>query len=421
MKDTLQPVEIRPDRKRAAWEAALRSQALDRSEQLKSFLRYVCEKDLEGKASELTEYAIGVDALGRTPDFSPHEDSIVRNRAYALRKKLDEFYEGEGAAEPIRVELPKGSYVPKYWERGAIPAPVILPLRPAWRLPLLTGLLGLIVGAAAIWLWQRDRWMPAPHAAMRQVWGSLVDGREPVLLCIATPATTFLREYPIAKPKVPGIYPVDGPIADWYRRMRKPEGAPYLFQVPTGNSPLWGDAAAALRIGQNLTGYGIPTDMVAERLIALPALRNRGVVYLATAEYSDLAKTLLRELPLQLRFDATAGDHVPLEVDAGGKILQRFPVVRMPDELREVYGLLTFLPSEGDGQRSRRSLVVSGITSAGTLAAAEFATSPVHLENLLRKSGGLAAGPKGILQVLVKVRSNRTLPLHFEYATHRLI
>jgi hypothetical protein len=39
-----------------------------------------------GRAGELTEYLIGVKALGRPPDYSPLEDSSVRTRAYELRR-----------------------------------------------------------------------------------------------------------------------------------------------------------------------------------------------------------------------------------------------------------------------------------------------------------------------------------------------
>ena len=75
-------------RRKAALEAVLTSRTFDRSEQLKSFLRYVCEHTMSGSGEALTEYLIGVHGLGRPASFSPVEDSIVRNRAYALRKKL---------------------------------------------------------------------------------------------------------------------------------------------------------------------------------------------------------------------------------------------------------------------------------------------------------------------------------------------
>jgi len=107
---------VREEAQRAALDPVLGSKTFDRSEQLKAFLRDVCEKTWQGQATALTEYTIGVEVLGKGPDFSPHDDSVVRNRAYALRKKLDEYYVVEGASDPVRISLPKGGYAPIFGE-----------------------------------------------------------------------------------------------------------------------------------------------------------------------------------------------------------------------------------------------------------------------------------------------------------------
>jgi hypothetical protein len=73
----------------------LHSHTFARADQLKSFLKYVCEMEMAGRGHELTEYLIGIEALGRPANYSPGDDSAVRNRAFALRKKLQEFYEHE--------------------------------------------------------------------------------------------------------------------------------------------------------------------------------------------------------------------------------------------------------------------------------------------------------------------------------------
>jgi DNA-binding response OmpR family regulator len=40
----------------------------------------------------ISEYAIAVDALGRSPDFDPKADSTVRVQVARLRTKLKDFY-----------------------------------------------------------------------------------------------------------------------------------------------------------------------------------------------------------------------------------------------------------------------------------------------------------------------------------------
>jgi hypothetical protein len=102
------------EEKRAALEETLQSSVFRRAEQLRKFLTFVCEMELAGRSEELCEYLIGVEALGRPLNYSPAEDAAVRRRAADLREKLQEVYAGELARARIRIDLPKGTYVPRF-------------------------------------------------------------------------------------------------------------------------------------------------------------------------------------------------------------------------------------------------------------------------------------------------------------------
>ena len=104
--------------KRAALEQVLTSETFVRASQVRNFLRYICEMELRGLGHTLHEYLIGVEALGRPNAYSTDEDSSVRRRAFALRRKLDEVYAHELAHAPIRIIVPKGSYVPYFISNG---------------------------------------------------------------------------------------------------------------------------------------------------------------------------------------------------------------------------------------------------------------------------------------------------------------
>lgn len=106
--------EIRDVEKRAALEAVLQSATFVRASQVRNFLRYICEMEFAGRAEALHEYLIGVEALGRPTAYSTEDDSSVRRRAYALRQKLDEVYAKELVDARIRIDVPKGSYVPRF-------------------------------------------------------------------------------------------------------------------------------------------------------------------------------------------------------------------------------------------------------------------------------------------------------------------
>jgi len=104
---------------RSALDSVLRSPPFAASPKLKDFLRYCVERTLEGRGDEIKEYSIGHEVYGRNKHFDPQIDSIVRVEAARLRRKLAEYYEGAGRNDGLRIDLPKGGYVPEF---RAIPA-----------------------------------------------------------------------------------------------------------------------------------------------------------------------------------------------------------------------------------------------------------------------------------------------------------
>jgi len=95
-------------------EALLASGIFSKSSVLAQLLTYICNKYFEGATSEIKEYNIGVEALGRPPEFDQKKESIVRVEAHRLRRRLREYYEGEGAEHPVHIVLPPGQYVPQF-------------------------------------------------------------------------------------------------------------------------------------------------------------------------------------------------------------------------------------------------------------------------------------------------------------------
>jgi hypothetical protein len=101
---------------KAELEAVFASGIFSRAPGLAHMLNYVCTKYFEGQSDQVKEYNIAVEALGRPADLDQKRDSIVRVEAHRLRKRLSEYYEGEGASHRIRVSLPSGQYVPSSWQ-----------------------------------------------------------------------------------------------------------------------------------------------------------------------------------------------------------------------------------------------------------------------------------------------------------------
>ncbi|MCU1233351.1 MAG: Tetratricopeptide 2 repeat protein [Candidatus Solibacter sp.] len=93
-------------------ERILTSPPLVSSPSLCRFLRFIVEETLAGRESQIKEHPLGVKVFDRGDDFNPRLDPIVRVQARNLRSRIAKYYDGPGANDPIRIELPKGTYVP---------------------------------------------------------------------------------------------------------------------------------------------------------------------------------------------------------------------------------------------------------------------------------------------------------------------
>jgi TolB-like protein/Tfp pilus assembly protein PilF len=88
---------------------------------LPQFLRHIVEVTLAGESERLKESILGIEFFQRGNDFDPRLDPIVRVEARRLRARLEEFYSGEGANHSVRIEIPRGAYVPVFLETDAAP------------------------------------------------------------------------------------------------------------------------------------------------------------------------------------------------------------------------------------------------------------------------------------------------------------
>jgi serine/threonine-protein kinase len=106
--------EVPADRVRAALNRVLASRPFQHSETLERFLRRVVEHALEHDGETLREYTLAVEVFGRGPEFDPRVDPVVRREANQLRSRLAAYYLGQGRFDRVRIELPTGSFTPKF-------------------------------------------------------------------------------------------------------------------------------------------------------------------------------------------------------------------------------------------------------------------------------------------------------------------
>jgi adenylate cyclase len=157
---------------RAALERILASRCFQQAGRASDFLRFVVEQTLAGGGQRLKGYTIGVEVFGRPADFDAQSDALVRVEAGRLRRRLVEYYAGEGIADPVRIQLPRGTYAVDYHFACATeqaqpkPTPAFEELAQGsqpWRYAALA-LAALFVAAVGVIAWQQSALRAAEKA-----------------------------------------------------------------------------------------------------------------------------------------------------------------------------------------------------------------------------------------------------------------
>lgn len=452
--DTLHPTDSQAgtaaDERRLALQLALQSHALARSEQLRHFLEYVCEKVLSGQAGEIKEYVIGVEVFRRPASYSPATDSCVRTRAWELRQKLEDFYEKEAPEASLRIVLPKGSYVPRFVRAsspgseapvseapvsappshqppspkppppgGPSPGPPLgnpPPRSLTWVAPFLAGILVCSLLVAG-WHFGAPL-LPHSPGILQQAWGPLAGRNANVLIGVASGLHLVVRPHPFHdSPDRPAL-PVPPPVYDMLRQFRQPPASPQLFFRPTDSLVQVSVVAGIVSATTALRGLDSSFQILPERAAPLAALRKRNAILFGDPSYSNAVEHAMSRAYWTTAFDPSEKHMVIRDRRAPPSAPPLFSRrLRSASGPATVYGLVTVLPSEGDA--SKRTIVVSGISSVGVHGAMEFFASPESLAKLRSRflNEGLSGFPPAY-QLAVRCTADDTLLLSTDYAAH---
>lgn len=95
------------------------SSDFDGSRRSRELLTFIVEESLAERGEAITQATLATRVFGRREDFDPVTDPIVRIQAGRLRRSLERYYLLSGKGNPVRIELPKGSYVATFREATA--------------------------------------------------------------------------------------------------------------------------------------------------------------------------------------------------------------------------------------------------------------------------------------------------------------
>ena len=90
------------------------------TDQQREFFQFVVWETLAGRSHEIKGYTVATRVFGRGQDFDPTYDPIVSIQANKLRRALERYYLTAGKRDSIRIDIPKGTYVPTFHEQAGV-------------------------------------------------------------------------------------------------------------------------------------------------------------------------------------------------------------------------------------------------------------------------------------------------------------
>jgi TolB-like protein len=108
------PDAVTHEQVRSALAGILSSEGFSASARNRKLLEYVVGETLAGRADRIKAYTLATVVFERGADFDPQLDPVVRLEASRLRKALEHYYLTAGKDDPVRIDIPKGSYIPTF-------------------------------------------------------------------------------------------------------------------------------------------------------------------------------------------------------------------------------------------------------------------------------------------------------------------
>ncbi len=343
------------------------------SQRCQHLLTYVVEETLGGNADSLKERNIGIAVFKRDPAYDTNADPTVRVAVSEIRKKLAQYYYEPGNQDQVRIEMPMGSYAPTfsladYASEQSVRAatgdlspaaqPTPLPAG-ALRSRLIWLAAGMALAAALIAVSVAGWSMFAPQSPVDAFWAQIVKSPNPVLLCVGQYGYLYgaSAEHPAASVSAHG---------------------------PVGN------------LSSELTTV-ILDDAITQAMIAAQlSARNKTYSILSESKttYEDLQKgpsvilgafnnpwAIRFTQSMRYRFQHDAGqfqwitDSNSPNVAMGKQNLDQG--VYGPEEYAIVARII-------QPETKQPTIILGGVTPAGTLAAGNFVTSPQLLGDFLK-------------------------------------
>jgi hypothetical protein len=399
-------------------EKLVSSHVLHGSESLCKLLRYLAKHALDHPGTPIKEYQIATEVFGRSDDFDPQLDSMVRVQAGRLRGKLAEYYSANGTEDSVIVDLPKGTYVVAFHHRVKAATPHLNtaeanPQAAAstkdgrkWVAAVLS--LGFLLGLATLTifglLWSRNSAQAglahesevAP-AAFRVFWNGFVSGHE-------EPWVIFSNAEFVGRPET-GMR---------YYDTTKDKGS-FILDHYTGV----GEVLAVHELDRVFGLLQRQIRLKRGNLFSLDDAKNNNLIFVG----SPFENLTLLEIPGTQEFifqrmasGTRKGDEAIVNVHPQpGESKNYFPSLGNAP-LTEDYAVIGLVRGINQGQAV---LILAGTTTIGTQAAVEYVCRQSSVEELLLRLPVSQTGQLKPFEAVIRVKVSRGVPVGTELVALR--
>ncbi len=362
---------VDPAAVRAHLERILLSTPFRNSKRYPALLRYVVEQELNGASSELKERTIAIDVFGRDPSYDPGADPVVRISAGEVRKRLAQYYQEATDPDPLRIELPVGSYRPEFI--AVIPASPVSSLLPAQPSPLLVRedlaqaesrginhrslvassiLASLAVVAVITWLYFANR-----PTALDRFWSPVIGQGHSVMLCLGR------SNFRPADPSPGFSHPAD----------------------PHQAAVAWWDAETLARVAGLVQSKGASLRLFREDEATFSDFQQSPAVLIGA--YNDqwtmeLMSRMRYTFQRNARFQWIADRDRPSFQDWKNDLGQADEQGNLA--LKQDYAIISRVANPRTGFIT---VTVAGLWGYGTLAAGRFLTDPKYIQDYANRTG----------------------------------
>ena len=443
---------IESDEIRLALEKLLRSKYFVNAHKKQKFVRLICDYYLEGRAQELNEHILGYDVFGRDNSYNPSNDPIVRVFAHEIRKKLEAYYANEGATDPVRLEIPAGSYQPVFTRQvmpqasdesePALP-PDDLPAPPARRRRSLgriaAVLMGLALLASVIVLAISNRQLrqemaradaAKSPAAYSSVWTAFLADKNPPLVILSNPpilrfinasdpeslvrasiplpeeTVKALRDKFVTNPEVSikeSSGPTDDSDATAQNKVVVERNQQSRLVLSTNVYTGMGEAIGLHYLTDFFRKASRSIQLKQSRTLSAEDLKKHNVIMLGGVWVNAWSSKLTRNEDFVFTSKGTLENRTP-QAGEEREYIPQFD--RRTGNLITDYALITIKPNISE---ANDVMMLAGIYSQGTEAAAEYVTNPDYLDQLNQRLQAAGNVPR-YFQALLKVGVENGIP-----------